>query len=59
MGVKRIFIYLKATKYFGFWYPKWNELYLVAYRDAHWASSIDNRKSTSGAALYLGYCIVS
>ena len=36
-----------------------NELTLVAYTDADWAGSIDDRKSTSGAALYLGDCLVS
>ena len=34
MAVKRIFMYLKGTMYFGLWYPKGNELTLIAYSDA-------------------------
>ena len=32
---------------------------LVAYTDANWAGSIDDRKSTSGATLYLGNYLVA
>ena len=59
LAIKRIFRYLKGTTQFGLWYPKGNELTLVAYTDADSAGSIDDRKSTSGAALYLGDCLVS
>jgi hypothetical protein len=59
MEVKRIFIYLKETKDFGLWYPKGNDLSLVAYTDADWEGSIDDRRSTSGASFYLGECLVS
>ena len=59
LAIKRIFRYLKGTTEFGLWYPKENELILVAYIDANWAGSIDDRKSTSGAMLYLGDCLVS
>jgi hypothetical protein len=59
MEVKRIFRYLKETKDFGLWYPKGNELSLVAYTDADWEGSIDDRRSTSGANFYLGECLVS
>jgi hypothetical protein len=31
----------------------------MAYTDADWASSIDDRRSTSGAVFYLGECLVS
>ena len=51
LTIKRIFRYLKGTTKFGLWYPKGNELTLVAYTDADWAGSIDDRKSTSGATL--------
>ena len=44
LAVKRIFRYLKGTTEFGLWYPKGNELTLVAYTDADWAGSIDDRK---------------
>jgi hypothetical protein len=56
MEVKRIFRYLKGTKDYGLWYPKGNDLSLVAYTDADWAGSVDDRRSTSGATFYLGDC---
>jgi hypothetical protein len=59
MEVKRIFRYLKGTKEFGLWYPKWKDLSLVSYRDAYWAGCIDDRRSTSGVAFYLGEFMVS
>jgi hypothetical protein len=59
MEVKRIFRYLKATKDYGLWYPKGNDLSLVAYTDADWEGSVDDRRSTSGATFYLGDCLVS
>ena len=59
LAVKRIFRYLKGTMDYGLWYPKGNEWTLVAYTDADWAGSVDDRKSTSGAAFYLGGCLVS
>jgi hypothetical protein len=31
----------------------------MAYTDADWAGCIDDRRSTSGAAFYLGECLVS
>ena len=57
--VKRIFIYLKGTKEFVLWYPKGNDLSLIAYIDANWACCIDDRWNTSGATFYLGGCLVS
>jgi hypothetical protein len=59
MEVKRIFICLKETEYFLLWYPKGKELSLDAYTDADWASSIEDRRSTSGTYFYLGECLVS
>jgi hypothetical protein len=59
MVVKRIFRYLKGTTKFGLWYLKGNEMTMVAYTDADWAGSIDDRRSTSGATFYLGDCLVS
>ena len=59
LAIKRIFRYLKGTTEFGLWYPKGNELTMVAYTDVDWAGSIDDRKSTSGATLYLGDCLIS
>ena len=59
LAIKKIFRYLKGTTEFGLWYPKGNELTLVAYTDADWEGSIDDRKSTSGTTFYLGDCLVS
>ena len=59
LAIKRIFRYLKGTTEFGLWYPKGHELSLVAYTYAYWEGSIDDRKSTSEAMLYLGDCLVS
>ena len=57
--MKRIFLYLKGTKYFGLWYPKEKDLSLISYTDADWAGCIDDQRSTSGATFYLGECLVS
>jgi hypothetical protein len=59
LAVKRIFRYLKGTKEFGLWYPKGKDLSLIAYIDADWAGCIDDQQSISGAAFYLGECLVS
>ena len=59
LAIKRIFRYLKGTTEFGLWYTKGNELTSVAYTNADWVGSIDDRKSTSGATLYLGDFLVS
>jgi hypothetical protein len=32
---------------------------MVAYADADWEGSIDDKKNTSGEAFYLGDCMVS
>ena len=59
LEVKKIFKYLEGKIEFGIWYPKGNELTLVTYIDVDWAGNIDDIKSTSGVALYLGDCLVS
>ena len=59
LGVKRIFKYLQGTKEFGIWYVRGNKLELVSYKDADWIGSIDDRRSTSGEAFFLGDCLVS
>jgi len=59
LEVKRIFGYLNGTMEYGIWYLKGKELTLIAYTDVDWAGSVDDRKSTSGAAFYLGDCLVS
>jgi hypothetical protein len=57
--VKRIFKYLQGTQDFGLWYPRNDDLTLHAYTDADWAGSVDDRKSTSGGAFYMGPWLVS
>jgi hypothetical protein len=59
MVVKRISRYLKGTKEFGLWYPKGKYLSLVAYTNVYWEGCIDDRRSTSGVAFYLGDFLVS
>lgn len=59
LAVKRILRYLKGTFDFGRWYPKSSTLTVIAYTNADWAGSIDDQKSTSGDAFFLGDCLVS
>lgn len=58
-AVKRIFKYLKGTMDYGLWYPKGNDFTLTAYTNADSGGSVDDRKSTSGGAFFLGGCLVS
>eukprot|EP00253_Pinus_taeda_P030833 PITA_30833 len=58
-AIKRIFIYLQGTQNFSLWYPRDTDLTLHAYTDADWAGSVDDRKSTSGGAFYMGSRLVS
>eukprot|EP00253_Pinus_taeda_P034719 PITA_34719 len=58
-AVKIIFKYLQGTQDFGLWYPRDTDLSLHAYTDADWAGSVDDRKSTSGGAFYMGSRLVS
>eukprot|EP00253_Pinus_taeda_P026120 PITA_26120 len=58
-AVKIIFKYLQGTQDFGLWYPKDTDLTLHAYTDVDWARNVDDRKSTSGGAFYMGSRLVS
>jgi hypothetical protein len=40
------------------WYPKDKNFKLTAYTDVDWEGSIDDRKSTSGGAFFLGKSLV-
>ena len=53
VAVKRIFGYLKRTPSFRLWYERSNDFTLCAYTDVDWASSMDDRKCTSGEALFI------
>ena len=59
LAFKRIFRYLQGTAHYGLWYPKRKSFTLTAYTDADWASCMDDRKSTSGGAFYLGKSLVA
>ena len=59
MEVKRILRYLKGTKDYGLWYKLGGNLDLKMFIDADWVGNIDDRKSTSGGALFLGKRLVS
>eukprot|EP00253_Pinus_taeda_P013081 PITA_13081 len=58
-AIKRIFKYLQGTQNYGLWYPRGTDLTLHAYIDADWAGSMDDRKSTSGGAFFMGPRLVS
>ena len=59
LAVKRIFRYLKGTMNLGLWYPSKKYFSLKAYSDADWAGCVDDRKSTSGGAFFLGESLVA
>lgn len=59
MAVKRIMRYLKGTYDFGLYYKRNEKFELRAYTDADWGGNIDDRKSTSGGALFLGKRLVT
>lgn len=57
--VKRIFKYLQGTQDFGIWYPKDIDLTLHAYTNVVWVGNVDDQRSTSGGAFYMGSQLVS
>ena len=57
--VKRIMRYLKGIEEFGLYYKKNENFDLRAYIDVDWAGNIDDRKSTSWGALFLGKRLVA
>jgi hypothetical protein len=57
--VKRLFRYIKGMLEFGLWYPIGKDFTLIAYPDAYWVGSVDDRKGTSGGSLFLGNILVS
>ena len=59
MAVKRIMRYLKGIDDFGFYYKRCDNFELNAYNDANWGGNIDDKKSTSGGALFLGKRLVT
>jgi hypothetical protein len=57
--VKRIFKYLKGTLDFSLWYSRCKYFTLTTYTNAYWVGNVDEKKSTSGGALFLGNNLVS
>lgn len=44
---------------YGLWFPSGNDFSLTTYTNMDWGGSVDDRKSTSGGAFFLGKCLVS
>jgi len=59
MAIKRIFRYLRGIAEYGLWYPRDHDFSLHAYTDVDWAGDVDDWKSTSGGAFFLGKRLVS
>ncbi|GLJ55715.1 hypothetical protein SUGI_1196800 [Cryptomeria japonica] len=57
--ISRIFRYLQGMLGYGLWYPKQGDFILEDYTDVDWEGCIDDRKSTSGGAFFLGDRLVS
>ena len=53
MVVKIIMRYLKGTNDFGLYYKKSDKFELNSYTDVDRGGNIDDKKSTSGGALFL------
>jgi len=52
-------MYLKGIPGKGYMSTKWNEMILKAYTNADYASSIDNKRSTSGYCTFIGGNLVT
>jgi hypothetical protein len=59
LAVKITFRYMKGIVDYGLWYPIDTYHALRDYIDVDWAGIIDDRKITSGGALFLGIFLVS
>ena len=44
---------------YGLWYPRNQNFQLTTYSDTDWANCLDERKSTSGGAFFLGDSLVA
>lgn len=56
---KRIFRYLKGTIDYGLWYPYARDFYLEVYAYANQVGNVDDKKSTSDGAFFLGRRLVA
>ena len=59
MVVKMIMRYVKGTNDFDIYYKRGDKFELNAYTDVDWGGKIDDKKSTSGGALFLGKRLVT
>ena len=59
MAIKKILRYLKGTKNYGLWYKIEDNLDLKVFIDVDWVRNLDDIKSTSGKAFFLGKRLVS
>ncbi|KAF5475827.1 hypothetical protein F2P56_007593 [Juglans regia] len=57
-AAKRVLRYLKGTIEIGLWYTK-GDSHLQAFCDADWADDPDDRRSTTGFAVFIGSCLIS
>ncbi|XP_021663816.2 uncharacterized mitochondrial protein AtMg00810-like [Hevea brasiliensis] len=57
--VKRILHYLKSTQWYGLLLTPSSNLDIHAYSDADWASNLNDRKSISGYAIFMGSNLIS
>jgi hypothetical protein len=57
--VTKIFKYLKGPMTYGLWYPRNQNFQLSSYLDVDWENCVDERKSTSGGAFFLGNSLVA
>ena len=59
MAIKRILRYLKGTEDYGLWYKLGGNMDLKVFIDVDWTGNLDDRKSTSSGAFFLGKRLVS
>ena len=59
MMVKHIMRYLKGRDSLCLWYPKFKSFDVIGYSDANYAGYLEDRKSTSAMAQFIGPCLVS
>ncbi|XP_074590043.1 secreted RxLR effector protein 161-like [Curcuma longa] len=58
-AAKRILRYIAGTVDYGIWYTKVLKFNLCGFTDSDWASSVDDRKSTSASIFNLGSGAIS
>lgn len=59
IAVKQILRYLKGAIDYGLWYPYSKDFNLKVFTNGDWAGNVDDRKSTTSGAFFLGGRLVS